>query len=128
MTENPFLKLLTISKKEKQLTKSKTFNEKIINTGLTISKSSLRRRKRKLKESLKPKMSDILDSLPTVETEPKFVETVAHSNEPNFRNKTGQQVIFKQEHQNFNRILQDRQFRTSPFATLKEAIKNNMNK
>ena len=55
------------SKKEKVLNKSQSFVSKIKdqaslnNSG--ISKSSLRRRKRKLRDDLKPKMQDLLTSL-----------------------------------------------------------------
>ena len=62
--------MLQTTKKEKQKTKSSDFNEKILskvsfNLSGGISKSSTRRRKRKAKENLKPKMDDLLLSLPT---------------------------------------------------------------
>lgn len=129
--QNPFLKLLTVSKKEKQQTKAKTFNDRIVNTGLAVSKSALRRRKRKAREALKPKMDDLWESLPdNNDTETgKYVEPqVKHQpqNQPNPKKRTGQQAIFKQEHKQFGQTLQNPQFRTSPFATLRDAISHNL--
>ncbi|KAL6939792.1 hypothetical protein ACO0RG_003638 [Hanseniaspora osmophila] len=55
------------TKKTKAESKSSSFKDKIlksnINDATNISKSALRRRKRKLKDDLKPKMNDLLDSL-----------------------------------------------------------------
>lgn len=140
--QNPFLKLLTISKKEKQMSRARSFNDRIVNTSLNISKSALRRRKRKARESLKPKMDDLLASLPGDDSESnhndsssqnngskEYIEaTVKAQNKPNVKKKSGQQIIFKQEHQHFNEVLQNNQFRSSPFATLRSAISQNMEK
>ncbi|AET38320.1 Slx9p Ecym_2607 [Eremothecium cymbalariae DBVPG len=54
------------AKKEKQLNKSRSFLTKIreqANDNVGISKSALRRRKRKQRDDLKPKMQDLLLSL-----------------------------------------------------------------
>ncbi|CAH6718696.1 ribosome biogenesis protein Slx9p [[Candida] jaroonii] len=128
--DNPFLKLSTISKKEKQLTKAKAFNDKIVNTNSTVSKSALRRRKRKAKQALKPKMEELFESLPTLDDkveEKEFVEQTTISNQPNALKRSGQRIIQKQEHENFNNILKNQQFRSSPFATLRQSIQQNMN-
>ena len=124
--ENPFLKLLTVTKKDKQLNKSKTFNDRIgLNPSDQISKSALRRRKRKAKESLKPKMEDLLDMLPETgdNNDDKYVSVKpVHVNEPNVLNRRGHAVVFKQENHHFNSILKDQQFRASPFSTLRQVI------
>lgn len=55
------------TKKTKADNKSSSFKDKILKSNIgdssNISKSALRRRKRKLKDDLKPKMNDLLDSL-----------------------------------------------------------------
>ncbi|EGV64657.1 hypothetical protein CANTEDRAFT_120456 [Yamadazyma tenuis ATCC 10573] len=126
--ENPFLKLSSITKKEKQHQKTKSFTQRLATTSSSVSKSALRRRKRKVKEALKPKMEELFETLPEVTRDQQtgFVPSdTPHANEPNARKKTGHQVIFKREHENFNHILQNKQFRTSPFATLKQSIQEN---
>lgn len=135
--ENPFLKLLKVSKKDKQQEKSDIFVKKIEVSGNTtggISKSALRRRKRKSKEELKPKMNELLTSLDvdtstTKIVERKFVESSkVNKNLPNAAKRTGHLKILSQENKNFNQVLQNPQFRTSPFDALKQAISNNLKK
>lgn len=98
-----------------------------------ISKSASRRRKRKEKEQLKPKLQELLESLPTnttatTETEKskvpeKYVAaTKTVQNQPNAAKRTGHHKILQQEHQTFNAVLQNPQFRQSPFEALKAAI------
>lgn len=77
LPEDPkaFLHQYKESKKEKQMNKQNTFISKIRQSSNTefsgISKSSIRRRKRKLRDSLKPRMEDLLTSL---EQEPDLKE------------------------------------------------------
>lgn len=76
-------------------------------------------------------MEDLFESLPTIspqEQEQKFIEQKEFSNKPNFTKRSGHQVIFKQEHENFNAVILNKEFRNSPFATLKNAIQNQLNK
>lgn len=131
--ENPFLKLLKGTKKEKQDAKSATFQRLIVASNLSgISKSALRRRKRKAREQLKPQMNDLLtsiaDEVPKGNHEtPQYVEsTKPHSNAPNSAKRSGRNAIMRQEHSAFNQVLQNPEFRSSPFAALKSAIANNM--
>lgn len=138
--QNPMLRLAQVSKKDKQLAKTRTFNEKLLskvtfNTSNKLSKSVLRRKKRKEREQLKPKMEDLWSSLPAdtdggseIKTaEPVFVESEKkNTNAPNATKQSGRKHILKQEHQNFNLVLASTQFRSSPFAALKDAIKHNM--
>lgn len=137
--ENPFLKLLKVSKKDKQQEKSTTFAKKIEVNGNTsggISKSSLRRRKRKAKEELKPKMNELLMSLdePTnknvkiVEKAGFIASSKTNKNLPNAAKRTGHSKILSQENKNFSSVLQNPKFRTSPFNALKEAIAQNLGK
>lgn len=130
--ENPFLKLLKTSKKDKQHEKSTSFHNLIALSNLSgISKSALRRRKRKAREQLKPQMNDLLSTIaaevPRNDDEPKFIaSTKGRDNAPNAVKRSGRNVIMRQEHEKFNHVLQNPTFKTSPFAALKEAIANNM--
>lgn len=130
--ENPFLKLLTMSKKDKQHEKSTTFHNLIALSNLSgISKSALRRRKRKAREQLKPQMNDLLSTIaaevPRNDDEPKFIApTKGHDNAPNAVKRSGRKAIMHQEHEKFNHVLQNPSFKSSPFAALRETIANNM--
>lgn len=76
-------------------------------------------------------MEDLFESLPTIspgDQEQKFIEQKEFTNKPNFTKKSGHQVIFKEEHQNFNAVILNQEFRKSPFATLKNAIQSQLNK
>lgn len=128
-----------MSKKDKQQEKSNTFAQKIevnLNTSGGISKSALRRRKRKAKEELKPKMNELLMSLdePTnknvkIVEKAEFIESSkAKKNLPNAAKRTGHSKILSQENKNFNSVLQNPGFRASPFNALKEAIAQNLGK
>ncbi|OVF07349.1 putative ribosome biogenesis protein [Clavispora lusitaniae] len=141
--ENPLLKLSKTTKKEKQQAKSSQFNEKILskltfNLSGGISKSALRRRKRKEKEQLKPKLGDLWSSLPesTVnivqknnEREPSYVQhTTKAANLPNPQKQTGHAKLLKTENEHFNKVLQNQEFKCTPFSALKQAISQNMKK
>lgn len=137
--ENPLLKLLQTSKKEKQKIKSNDFTERILakssfNLSGGISKSSLRRRKRKAKENLKPKMDDLLLSLPqetlnlvdTKETQSFIAAKKKEANKPNPTKQGGHAKLLQMENKHFNRVLTDKQFKASPFDALKLAIQQNL--
>ncbi|KAK6203104.1 ribosome biogenesis protein SLX9 [Scheffersomyces amazonensis] len=145
--ENPMLKLSKISKKEKQQTKSSNFVERLsnkvtFNTSNSISKSALRRRKRKSKEELKPKMNELLSSLPetTLITSLKLKSKSKHdqnesnigfiskqtSNAPNANKRSGHKKILIEENKNFNNVLKNPEFKASPFSALKNAIQQNL--
>lgn len=137
--ENPFLKLLKTSKKEKQQTKSQNFNERIqksVNLSGGVSKSTLRRHKRRAREQLKPKMDDLLLSLPdtgmewpssaTTTVKPYIKSSKANVHQPNANNSKGHKVIMAQEHKNFSNVLKNPEFRSSPFSALKSAIAHNL--
>lgn len=136
------LKLLKTTKKEKQAAKSSLFNDKVLskvtfNTTGGISKSALRRRKRKEKEQLKPKMDDLLLSLPQtvniVETkkkkEVKYVAEIGKpANRPNPQKHSGHTKLLEVENKRFNQVLNNSEFKKSPFALLQQAISQNMGK
>lgn len=93
----------------------------------TISKSSLRRQKRREKDDLKPKMHDLLDSLEgTMDTvnvveKPIFIEKKkAHL--PSTRTKKGLHKVEEQERARFGAVLKDQHFKKSPFEALRESI------
>ncbi|KAI5959633.1 SLX9 [Candida pseudojiufengensis] len=152
---NPLLKLAKTTKKQKQAEKSDKFiktlvNKVTFNTSGNISKSSLRRQKKKEKEQLKPKMNELLNNLPInndilntdQNTKPKVTKIVNKSltndnkqflddrksnlNKPNPIKATGHKQIMKEESKNFYDVLKNPQFRSSPFDALKSAIKQNM--
>ncbi|SGZ48314.1 CIC11C00000003606 [Sungouiella intermedia] len=121
---NPLLKLLTTTKKEKQLAKSTQFNEKILskvtfNMSGGVSKSALRRRKRKEREQLKPKMDDLLLSLPER-------VNVVESKQKKKEKHTGHTKLLEAENKRFNQVLNNSQFKKTPFALLQQAINQNM--
>lgn len=145
--ENPMLKLLKITKKDKQLNKRNEFTNKLqskvtFNLGPGVSKSTLRRQKRKAKQDLKPKLDDLWSSLPSTTT--KLVDSIDEeqkgevkpkefikgsqkvANLPNANKKTGHAKILVNEHKNFNNVLNNKQFRASPFALLKQSISQNL--
>lgn len=145
------------SKKEKVLNKSQSFVSKIKdqaslnNSG--ISKSSLRRRKRKLRDDLKPKMQDLLTSLQkegvmeeikdqseqneqrqnvtnfTASNNPFHLESKESGsvrikkNEPNIKNQKGAKALAQNETARFQQVLKNQSFQQSPFSALREVIK-----
>lgn len=145
------------SKKEKVLNKSQSFVSKIKdqaslnNSG--ISKSSLRRRKRKLRDDLKPKMQDLLTSLQkegvmeeikdqdeqnkqrqnvtnfTASNNPFHLESKESGsvrikkNEPNIKNQKGAKALAQNETVRFQQVLKNQSFQQSPFSALREVIK-----
>ncbi|ODV82822.1 hypothetical protein CANARDRAFT_10201 [[Candida] arabinofermentans NRRL YB-2248] len=120
-----------------------------------ISKSAIRRRKRKLRDSLKPKLDDLLDALPVdvqdvtnelqqqqqqqryvasgdISVDPTASATTTTTknklnHQPNFHRK-GSKLVEKMEMERFGKILKDENFKTNPFASLKEAILKNTEK
>lgn len=88
----------------------------------------MRRRKRRERDQLKPKMDELLSSLPeetiNVASTKEFIESKPKQvNVPNATKKTGHKRILAQEHKNFTNVLKNGQFRSLPFAALREAIK-----
>lgn len=140
--DNPFLKLLTVAKKDKQASRSSNFTQRVItkaaDNGMGISKSALRRRKRKAREQLKPKMDDLLASLSEPTTtivdsdavkahatdDHSYISQNKNKNQPNITKQSGHRIIMNDERKNFTSLLRDSQFRSSPFAALKDAIAN----
>lgn len=124
------------------MARSNQFNEKVLskltfNLSGGVSKSALRRRKRKEKEQLKPKMDDLWLSLP--EKTVKIVETKKNegdvsyvqvfskpTNAPNPQKQKGNVRLLKEESQHFSQVLQNQEFKTTPFSALKLAISQNM--
>lgn len=154
LPEDPkaFLHEYKESKRLKQESRSKEFLNRLAtkdDSNLGISKSSLRRRKRKQKSELKPKMQDLLESLESTtnvqqdgqdddkfanvnivdnKTGKKFIEKIPGMNKnlPNPKNKKGSKKIEKVEREIFSNVLKDTRFKASPFASLKESIANRL--
>lgn len=112
-----------------------------------ISKSALRRRKRRAREELKPKMDDLLSNLPTSnapddahtvssntdekdkstqESSHTYLEAKSPRNLPNATKQSGYSRIMATEHKHFNSVLQNHQFKSSPFSALRDAISQNL--
>ncbi|CAN3373114.1 hypothetical protein DIURU_005263 [Diutina rugosa] len=133
---NPLLRLATESKKEKRDRKSASFTERMMNkvtfnTGNGVSKSAARRQRRKARQQLKPNLNDLLTSLPdpatTTITKSGFIppKQTRNPHAPTTKTQKGRLRVMKQENEQFKQVLQNQAFRQSPFAALREAIKNN---
>lgn len=124
-----FLHQARLTKKEKQQNKSHEFMTKIggghiDGDGGPISKSALRRRKRKANQSLKPKLSDLVDALPDTEPTIEFIESKP-TNKPNpKKSRKGASKVENEEKARFAEILKEKNFRQSPFLALRQAIQN----
>ena len=162
-TEKTFLHLInTDTKKEKQLKKSTTFLDKLAegntisnnnnnnnarisstNQRLAasldgISKSALRRRKRKLRDTLKPKLNDLLDTLDSIDSSSKtnskgkktkdtsrgYINKQLDKHRPNpHKNLNSFKIISTIENGNFAKVLGDSTFRASPFQAIRDKIR-----
>ncbi|KAH3688711.1 hypothetical protein WICPIJ_000311 [Wickerhamomyces pijperi] len=145
------------TKKEKLEQKRSTFITRLnsSNERSNISKSSLRRLKRKQKEELLPKMQDLLSTLEATESNTtttvndktpssalnadllasinivpssQYISSApkAKKNLPSSRNKRGVKIIENQERLQFGQVLKDQEFKQKPFTSLKDAIKQRL--
>lgn len=156
MASRPFLHQPRESKKDKQNTKQQTFLNNILAKAggkdefAGISKSAVRRRKRKMRGELKPKMGDLLTSLgqeedlkdhvgmevgnaeaqrkvtkvvPADSHEPAQAAAGRKKNEPNIRNQKGAKALSVRETARINSVLTNASFRQNPFGALRDVIK-----
>ncbi|KAF6011273.1 hypothetical protein HII13_002630 [Brettanomyces bruxellensis] len=112
-----------------------------------ISKSAVRRRKRKLKEQLTAKLSDLKSVLDeTVEAEniqkgiisgdipageKEGLEAISRrklDHRPNPTTVRGSALVEKSEIRRFKAILKEENFKKSPFASLRTSIMNNISR
>lgn len=103
-----------------------------------ISKSAIRRRKRKLRDQLTPKLTeDLLDALTestnaTISkkndgTEEIIIEErVKLDHSPNPLNKRGEMALFKIENENFKQVLKNKELRTGGLTALRNSILSNI--
>ncbi|GME78875.1 unnamed protein product [Ambrosiozyma monospora] len=108
-----------------------------------ISKSAIRRRRRKQRDQLKPKLDDLLDALQSTVT-PTDTDTqmatgsnddqitstkvkLSHKPNPNASLKGAKKVEIE-EGKRFGLVLKDPSFKASPFSALKDAILKNSDK
>ena len=122
--------------------KSDKFVNKLIDDSIKISKSSLRRRKRKAREQLKPKLDDLLTNLPLTTNNNSIQQQINQSREgekidnsifinkkinknhiPNPTKASGIKQIMKQESIIFQNALK---IRDSNFSSLKNMIQQNL--
>ncbi|CCK68568.1 Slx9p KNAG_0B01210 [Huiozyma naganishii CBS 8797] len=156
LPEDPkaFLHQRKETKKDKLLTKQTAFLSQIKNSSANefggISKSAVRRRKRKERDDLKPKMQDLLTSLEQEGDLKEFTENAEgdstamevkrqtfrlverdlepgtvkiKKNEPNIRNKRGAKILSIKETERFSQVLQNEQFKKNSFSALRDIIK-----
>ncbi len=110
-----------------------------------ISKSAVRRRKRKLKEQLTAKLSDLKSVLDeTVEAEKiqkgiisgditagESLQAISRrklDHRPNPTTVRGSALVEKSEVRRFKAILKEQNFKKSPFASLRTSIMNNISR
>lgn len=135
LAEDPqaFLHKYKETKQQKLLNKRQTLLTKL-SSDSSISKSSLRRRKRKEKQELKPKMEELLTSLEeslgetinVVDSKQYVQAREKQANAPSTRTKRGLQKVEQQERKLFGMVLKDEQFKKSPFEALRESISNRL--
>ncbi|CAR27465.1 hypothetical protein ZYGR_0I07400 [Zygosaccharomyces rouxii] len=144
MGEDPkaFLHQYKESKKDKNLSRQQMFLDQIKQKNGTdpsfagISKSAMRRRKRKLRDDLKPKMGELLTSLGQEEDlkeqfEDNFKEEGVvepepqkkRKNEPNIRNQKGAKALSVQESERMKQVLSNSSFQQNTFSALRDVIK-----
>jgi ribosome biogenesis protein SLX9 len=103
-----------------------------------VSKSALRRRKRKLRDELRPKLTeDLLDAL-TESTQTTInkgedgveeiiiPEKVKLNHAPNPHNKRGEMALFKIENEQFKQVLKHESLRKGGLSALRDSILANM--
>lgn len=130
------------SKKEKNLSRQQTFLEQIRQRNdldpnfAGISKSAIRRRKRKTRDDLKPKMGELLTSLgqeedlkEQLEEKPEEREVTVveepqkkRKNEPNIKNQKGAKALSIQESERMKQVLSNSSFRQNTFGALRDVI------
>jgi ribosome biogenesis protein SLX9 len=103
-----------------------------------ISKSAIRRRKRKLRDQLRPKLTeDLLDALTestntTINkksdgTEEILIEEKIKLNHaPNPLNKRGEMALYKIENEQFKQVLKNKELRSGGLSALRNSILSNL--
>lgn len=135
LAEDPqaFLHAYKETKQQKLQNKRQGLLTKLVGDS-TISKSSMRRRKRKEKQELKPKMEELLtsleesigDTINVLDSKQFLSTTTKNANMPSTRTKKGLKKVEEQETQRFRMVLKDQSFKKSPFETLRESIANRL--
>lgn len=105
-----------------------------------ISKSAIRRRKRKLRDQLAPKLTeDLLDALTestntvinkTIDGTEEIVikEKVKLDHTPNPHNKRGAMALYKIENEKFKQVLKNKEVRNGGLSALRNLILENISK
>lgn len=105
-----------------------------------ISKSAIRRRKRKLRDQLRPKLTeDLLEALTEStntrinindkgEEELIIKEKVKLDHTPNPLNKRGEMALFKIEKEEFKNVLKSEEFRKGGLLGLRDSILKNISR
>lgn len=131
-TPVPFLNQLRQSKRDKLAAKSSGFKSKVMGAQ-GVSKSTLRRQKRRAREDLAgSKMDELLSALPddgegdvagetTRVLKPEYI-AAARKNAPSVMNKRGKAKVLQQETQHYRLVLASSSFRKDPFAAVKAAL------
>lgn len=123
------------SKRDKRESKSNLFKNKLENdNGNKISKSSLRRQKRKTRSNLHGgQLGDMLSTLPEVAEELKnssqtpFVAKKITPIDPKKSSRKNEKVV-RNEIDRFNKVFTNQSYRSNPFESLKSFISSNIEK
>lgn len=155
-----FLHQARETKKTKQLNKQQSFLSKVKERASNadplfagISKSAVRRRKRNMREDLKPKMADLLTSLGQEEDLKQHIDNESANNtnepqrqvtkiiqreelsiegpgfvrikrnEPNIRNQKGAKALTISETTRMTEVLSNKSFQQNTFSALRDVIK-----
>lgn len=130
-----------IAAKSEENVKQHTLKSNSVGTNISrdpneagISKSAIRRRKRKLRDQLRPKLTeDLLDALTEStntrinvndkgEEELIIEEKVKLDHTPNPLNKRGEMALFKIEKEEFKNVLKSDEFRKGGLSGLRDSI------
>lgn len=105
-----------------------------------ISKSAIRRRKRKLRDELRPKLTEDLLTALTESTnstinvnkdgqeEIIIEEKIKLDHTPNPLNKRGEMALYKIENEQFKNVLKNKELRHGGLSALRNSILNNLSK
>ncbi|KAG0676964.1 ribosome biogenesis protein slx9 [Pichia californica] len=105
-----------------------------------ISKSAIRRRKRKLRDQLTPKLTeDLLDALTEstntiINTNKDGIEEIIINEKvkldhtPNPKNKRGEMALFKIENKKFKEVLKSKELRQGGLSALRNSILANISR
>ncbi|CAN6670737.1 hypothetical protein TRVA0_043S00826 [Trichomonascus vanleenenianus] len=120
--EIPFLKQQRTTKKEKRDLKTSSFKQRLQDSH-GISKSSVRRRKRKEKNTLTGgNLENLLATLPEIQEKTgKFIAVKVPQLDPK-KSARNNEKVFKSEVDQFDKVWKNQEFRANPLAALRRHV------